>query len=170
MFKLLDGPQTLGRGRAFWACFLVVLAGALIYPVFADSYDVGNFSYFLIWIFMALGLCLMWGYGGMLSFGQTFFFGIGGYAYGVLSIDLGSAHGMALGNLVMAVLLAGLAAATLGYLMIYGRIGGVFFGIVTLSITLALAFFLGQTAGPEWAIGNARLNGFNGMQGMAPLS
>ena len=48
MFKLLDGPQTLGRGRAFWACFLVVLAGALIYPVFADSYDVGNFSYFLI--------------------------------------------------------------------------------------------------------------------------
>ena len=58
---------------------LLVLAGALIYPVFADSYDVGNFSYFLIWIFMALGLCLMWGYGGMLSFGQTLFFGIAGY-------------------------------------------------------------------------------------------
>ena len=42
-------------GAAFWSCFLVVLAGALIYPLFADSYDVGNFSYFLIWIFMALG-------------------------------------------------------------------------------------------------------------------
>jgi urea transport system permease protein len=58
----------------------------------------------------------------------------------------------------------------LGYFMIYGRISGVFFGIVTLSITLALAFFLGQTAGPEWAIGPARLNGFNGMQGMDPLN
>jgi len=83
MFKLLDGPQTLGRGRAFWACFLVVLAGALIYPVFADSYDVGNFSYFLIWIFMALGLCLMWGYGGMLSFGQAAYFGLGAYGAGL---------------------------------------------------------------------------------------
>ena len=71
MFKLLEGPQTLGHGRTFWFCFLVVLAVALVYPVFADSYDVGNFAYFLIWIFMALGLCLMWGYGGMLSFGQT---------------------------------------------------------------------------------------------------
>jgi hypothetical protein len=60
MFKLLDGSQTLGRGWTFWSCFLVVLAAALVYPVFADSYDVGNFSYFLIWIFMALGLCLMW--------------------------------------------------------------------------------------------------------------
>lgn len=76
MFKLLEGPQTLGRGKIFWSCFLAVLAGALTYPLFADSYDVGNFAYFLIWIFMALGLCLMWGYGGMLSFGQTLFFGI----------------------------------------------------------------------------------------------
>jgi len=33
-----------------------------------------------------------------------------------------------------------------------------------------LAFFLGQTAGPEWAIGEARLNGFNGMKGMDPLN
>src|SRR6202789_3404669 len=89
MFKLLDGPQTLGRGRAFWACFLVVLAGALIYPVFAVSSDFGNFSYFLIWIFMALGLCLMWGYGGMLSFGQTFFFGIAGSAYAVFAFKMG---------------------------------------------------------------------------------
>ena len=58
----------------------------------------------------------------------------------------------------------------LGYFMIWGRIGGVFFGIVTLSATLVLAFFLGQTAGPEWHIGNARLNGFNGMKGMDPLT
>jgi len=170
MLKRLNGPQTLGNGRGFWVCACLALLAALIYPVFADPYDVGNFAYFLIWVFMALGLCLMWGYGGMLSFGQTFFFGIGGYAYGVLSVDLGNAHGMALGNFVMAVVLAGLTAVILGYLMIYGRINGVFFGIVTLSVTLALAFFLGQTAGPEWAIGSARLNGFNGMQGMAPLS
>ena len=44
-----------------------------------------------------------------------------------------------------------------------------FFGIVTFATTLALAAFFGQTAGPEWAIGKARFNGFNGMIGMPPL-
>ena len=53
--------------------------------------------------------------------------------------------------------------------MIYGRVSGVFFGIVTFATTLALAAFMGQTAGPEWAIGRARFNGFNGMGGMPPL-
>ena len=146
-----------------------MLAAALIYPVFADSYDVGNFAYFLIWIFMALGLCLMWGYGGMLSFGQTFFFGIAGYAYGVLAINMGGGSAT-IAALVLSVVVAMIAAGILGYFMIWGGIGGVFFGIVTLSATLVLAFFLGQTAGPEWHIGTARLNGFNGMKGMDPLS
>jgi urea transport system permease protein len=170
MRSRLNGPQTLGNGRAFWIGALALLLVALVYPLFADPYDVGNLAYFFSWIFMALGLCVMWGYCGMLSFGQTFFFGLGGYGYGVIAINLGAAHGGALASLLGGVAVAAVAAAVLGYFMIYGRIGGVFFGIVTLSCTLALAFFLGQTAGPEWTIGAARLNGFNGMQGMPPLA
>jgi urea transport system permease protein len=169
MLKLLEGPQTLGRGKVFWSSFLVVLAAALTYPLFADSYDVGNFAYFLIWIFMALGLCLMWGYGGMLSFGQTLFFGIAGYGYGVLAINMGGGTATIVA-LMLSVVLAMVAAGILGYFMIWGGISGIFFGIVTLSATLVLAFFLGQTAGPEWHIGSARLNGFNGMKGMDPLT
>jgi branched-chain amino acid transport system permease protein len=169
LLKLVDGPQTVGNGVPFWITFLIVLAGALAYPAFADPYDVGNFAYFLIWVFMALGLCLMWGYCGMLSFGQTFFFGIAGYSYGVLAIILGGGS-MTILALVLAISLAAVSALVLGYFMIWGRVGGVFFGIVTLSATLVLAFFLGQTAGPEWRIGEARLNGFNGMKGMEPLN
>lgn len=169
MLSLVNGPQTSGNSRGFWLTFLVVLAVALIYPVFADSYDVGNFSYFLIWIFMALGLSLIWGYGGMLTFGQTFFFGISGYGYGVLAIIMGGGT-TTIAALILSVLVAALAAAVLGYFMIWGRISGMFFGIVTLAATLSLAFFLGQTAGPEWHIGGARLNGFNGMKGMDPLT
>lgn len=146
-----------------------MLIAVLVYPVFADSYSVGNSAYLLAWVFMALGLCLLWGYAGMLSFGQTFFFGVGGYSYGVLALNFGGG-GMTFVALVLALALSGLVAVILGYFMIWGRIGGVFFGIVTLSATLVLAFFLGQTAGPEWKIGNARLNGFNGMKGMDPLT
>jgi ABC-type branched-subunit amino acid transport system permease subunit len=169
LFRRLEGPQTVGRGPAFWIAFAIVLAIACAYPQFSDGYTVGNTVYFFVWVFIALSLCLIWGYGGSLSFGQTAFFGIAGYGYGVLTINFGSAYGFTLIALLLAVALAALFALLLGYFMFFGRIAGVFLGIVTLAVTLMLERFMAQTAGPEWHIGVARLNGFNGMSGMPPL-
>ncbi|WP_217267794.1 MULTISPECIES: hypothetical protein [Halomonadaceae] len=168
--KRLEGPQTLGKGKGFWSGFLLVLVAACAYPLFADGYDVGNNIYFFNWVFMALGLCLIWGYGGILSFGQVAFFGIAGYCYGIFTINWGAAYGLTLISLALAVGVAGLVAAVLGYFLFYGRINGVFLGIVTLSFTLVCERFMAQTAGPQWTVGSARLNGFNGMGGMPPLT
>jgi branched-chain amino acid transport system permease protein len=169
-FRRLEGPQTVGRGPAFWGLFAIVLAVACAYPLFSDGYTVGNTVYFFVWVFIALSLCLIWGYGGSLSFGQTAFFGIAGYGYGVLTLNFGSAYGFTLVALVAAVAIAALFAVLLGYFMFFGRIAGVFLGIVTLAVTLMLERFMAQTAGPEWHIGSARLNGFNGMSAMPPLT
>ncbi|MGY8631001.1 branched-chain amino acid ABC transporter permease [Bradyrhizobium sp. 14AA] len=170
LYRRLEGPQTVGRGPAFWSLFALVLALALAYPLFSDGYTVGNTVYFFVWVFIALSLCLIWGYGGSLSFGQTAFFGIAGYGYGVLTINFGSACGFTLVALIAAVAIAALFAVLLGYFMFFGRIAGVFLGIVTLAVTLMLERFMAQTAGPEWHIGAARLNGFNGMSAMPPLT
>ncbi len=170
IIKHLDGPQTLGRGKLFWAGFFAVLIAAFIYPLTSDGYTVGNSVYFLNWTFMALGLSLIWGYGGSLSFGQTAFFGVAGYSYGILTINFGAAYGFGLAAVLLAVLIAALFAAILGYFLFFGRISGVFLGIVTLSVTLAIERFMAQTAGPEWKVGAARLNGFNGMSGMPGLT
>ena len=169
-FRRLEGPQTVGRGPAFWSLFAVVMMIAVAYPLFSDGYTVGNTVYFFVWVFIALSLCLIWGYGGSLSFGQTAFFGIAGYGYGVLTLNFGSAYGFTLVALVAAVTIAAVFAALLGYFMFFGRIAGVFLGIVTLAVTLMLERFMAQTAGPEWHIGSARLNGFNGMSAMPPLT
>lgn len=166
----LEGPQTLGRGPLFWGGFCVVLALACTYPLLVDGYTVGNTVYFFTWVFMALGLSVIWGYCGALSFGQTAFFGIAGYGYGILTLNFGSDYGFTLVALVLAVALAAAFAALLGYFLFFGRISGVFLGIVTLSITLVLERFMAQTAGPEWKIGTARLNGFNGMSNMPSLT
>lgn len=160
----------MGRGAGFWAVFGAVVLIAVAYPGFSDSYTVGNVAYFLVWTFMAMGLGVIWGYTGALSFGQTAFFGLAGYAYGVLTINFGSAFGFTWIALILSVLLGGAFAALIGYFMFYGRIRGVFIGIVTLSVTLVLETFMAQTAGPQWRIGDARLNGFNGMSGMPPLT
>jgi len=168
--RRLEGPQTVGHGRAFWTVFAIVLAGACAYPLVADGYTVGNTAYFFVWVFIALSLCLIWGYGGSLSFGQTAFFGIAGYGYGVLTINFGSAYGFTLIALLLAIAIAALFALLLGYFMFFGRIAGVFLGIVTLAATLMFERFMAQTAGPEWHIGAARLNGFNGMSAMPPIT
>ena len=76
----LEGPQTVGRGPAFWSAFALAVGGAVLYPQFSDAWTVGNSAYFLVWTFMAMGLCIVWGYAGALSFGQTAFFGLAGYA------------------------------------------------------------------------------------------
>jgi urea transport system permease protein len=170
LLRRLEGPQTLGRGRWFWLGFVAVVIGAATYPLLQDAYTVGNTIYFFIWVFMALGLCLIWGYGGILSFGQTALFGVSGYVYGILAINFGPDHGLTLLSAIVAIAASALVSAVLGYFLFWGRIGGVFLGIVTLSITLVFERFMAQTAGPEWHVGTARLNGFNGMSGMAPLT
>ena len=166
----LEGPQTMGRGKAVWACFAIAVLAAMIYPLFVDGWTVGNTAYFFVWTFMAMGLGVIWGYAGSLSFGQTAFFGLAGYGYGVLTLNFGAAYGFTILALALSLGLAGVLAIVLGYFMFYGRVQGVFIGIVTLSVTLVFQAFMAQTAGPEWAIGNARLNGFNGMSGMPPLT
>ncbi|WP_024506846.1 branched-chain amino acid ABC transporter permease [Bradyrhizobium sp. ARR65] len=170
LFRRLEGPQTIGRGPAFWTMFALVLLVACAFPLLTDGYTVGNTVYFFVWVFIALSLCLIWGYGGSLSFGQTAFFGIAGYGYGILTLNFGAAYGFTLIALLLAVGIAALFAMLLGYFMFFGRIAGVFLGIVTLAVTLTLERFMAQTAGPEWHIGVARLNGFNGMSAMPPLT
>src|SRR5882757_3021156 len=167
-FSLLNGPQTFGCGRGFWCAAVAIFLVALAFPLVGDSYTVGNLAYFGVWVFMALGLSLIWGYGGMLSFGQTAFFGLAGYSYGVIAINLGANYGYPVLALFCALVISAVLALVLGYFMIYGRITGVFVGIVTLSVTLTFATFLNQTAGPEWRIGRARLNGYNGMTRIPP--
>jgi branched-chain amino acid transport system permease protein len=168
--RRLEGPQTLGRGIRFWCGFGLVLALAAAYPLIVDGYTVGNTIYFLNWTFMALGLCLIWGYTGALSFGQTAFFGLSGYAYGIITLNFGAAHAITFAAIIGAVALSAAFATLLGYFLFFGRISGVFLGIVTLSVTLVFERFMAQTAGPEWHVGIARLNGFNGMSGMPPLT
>jgi ABC-type branched-subunit amino acid transport system permease subunit len=143
---------------------------ALCLPLIVDANTSGNLAYCLLWAFSAVGLAAMWGYGGILSFGQTAFFGLSGYSYGIFTLNYGDTWFESWLGLGAGLVVSVVVAALIGYMIFYGRIKGVFIGIVTLSVTLVLETFMSQTAGPKWAIGEARLNGYNGMGGMAPLT
>jgi ABC-type branched-subunit amino acid transport system permease subunit len=160
----LNGPQTLGNSRFFWIGWAIVLVLLICLPFYASRFQTITASNIVISSILAMSLCLIWGYGGILSLGQAAFYGIGGYAYGIVGMNLIREHG----NTDIAVL-AGIAApaafaALLGGLMFYSRLKGVYVAILTLVVSLLLGLFMRQTADPSYVLGAAHLGGMNGLR------
>jgi len=133
---------------------------ALFYvPQHADLTTMINGSVYASYGVLALSLALIWGFAGILSFGQAAFFGIGGYAYAIAALNFDNTTLAA----AVAIAAAAFSAALLGYFMFWGRISDVYLGVITLTVSLILSRFFNQTAGDQWTIGNAPLGGFNGI-------
>jgi branched-chain amino acid transport system permease protein len=164
-----NGSNTIGNSRAFWLGLVVALVVTFAYPLFVSAYQAGNAALFLLYGLLALSLSVVWGYAGVLSFGQVVFFGFAGYTFGIVSINLGSTLGTTLA-IPAAVLIATTVAGLLGYFMFYGNVSGVFVAIITLVVTLVLQTFMAQTAGDKWTVGEVPLGGFNGMPGIPNLA
>jgi urea transport system permease protein len=60
---------------------LLVLATLIlvVFPLLLDTFRLNMVGKYLTYAFVAVGLVLCWGYGGILSLGQGIFFGVGGY-------------------------------------------------------------------------------------------
>jgi branched-chain amino acid transport system permease protein len=166
---LLEGPNTLGNSSTFWIGFIIAVAALAAYPQVTDPYTALQTSRYFALAFLAVSLCFVWGYCGVLSFGQVAFFGISAYTFGTIGINFASMSG-ATAALFGAVAVGTLAAAILGYFMFYGGVRDVYVTIMTLVVALVLNTFMDQTAGSEWAIGTARLGGFNGMTNIPNLT
>jgi branched-chain amino acid transport system permease protein len=165
---LLDGPLTFFNGPAYWLVVAVLVMLVLAFPSFGSTFAVSNLTGFYLNLPLALGLALLWGYAGILSFGQMAFFGIAGYAYGVLAINFGGGP-LTLPAAGLAIAVSVLVAAAFGYFIFFGRVSGLIVPVLTFVLTLILETFLGQTAGYEWKIGDALLGGYNGMTNIPSL-
>lgn len=136
---------------------------ALAAGVFASDFQKVTLALWVIYGLVALSLDFVWGRAGIFSFGQTAFFGVAAYVYGVIGINVSPQTGETVTALVGAVVTAALLAAALGYFMFFGKVGDVYVAIITLAVTLVLLQVLTSTAGPQYHIGQAQLGGYNGM-------
>jgi ABC-type branched-subunit amino acid transport system permease subunit len=162
-------PRPAPRDRAWVASGVALLLGAvaaIALPQLLELFALINATVFVSLAVLALSLALVWGFGGILCFGQAAFFGLGGYAYAVAALNFSDTTVA----VPIAVLVATAAAAMLGYIMFFGRISDVYVGVITLTVTLILFNFANSTAGDEWRIGAAPLGGFNGIPSTPPLN
>jgi ABC-type branched-subunit amino acid transport system permease subunit len=164
----LDGPQTIGGGVGYWLGWLIVVAGLALLPQALSRYQVISFSNFMISGLLALSLCLIWGYCGVLSLGQAAFFGIGGYAYGIVALNLLKSHGNTDLAFLAGVIVPMIFAAVIGSIMFFARLRDVYVAILTLVVSLLLGTFMRQTADPSYTIGAAYLGGMNGLRPASP--
>ena len=143
------------------AVTLITLFALFVFPKFAQFYTIISSTIYVSLAILALSLAFIWGYGGILCFGQAAFFGLGGYAYAVGAWNFDATVYGAL----LAVIVPTVFAAALGYFMFYGRLSDVYLGVITLTVTLILFKLVNSTGGDAYAIGKAKLGGFNGMPG-----
>ncbi|NNU80186.1 branched-chain amino acid ABC transporter permease [Halovulum dunhuangense] len=125
-----------------------------------------------------VGLNLALGYGGMVSFGHAAYFGLGGYAAGVLASHAMSGQPLPFGfsgtNQMLAIwpvamILSGLAALVIGALSLRTR--GVYFIMVTLAFAQMLFYFAisWPAYGGEDGLSFYVRNSFPGLNTFAPL-
>jgi branched-chain amino acid transport system permease protein len=146
-------------GPLWWVAVAIIFVGLMILPSFLNIAQQFNTSIVFILALLALSMSFLWGYAGILSFGQTAFFGLGGYGFAVLALNLGETTFSLFG----AILLAMLFAAVLGYFTIYGRISDIYLSVITLVVTLIFEKAVKSTSGEQYVIGKVRLNGQNGI-------
>ena len=145
------------------AVIVVAFVAMLFGPSLLDIYTL---TILIIYGLLAMSLGLVWGFGGILCFGQAAFFGLGAYAYAVAAINFGESTA----PFLLGIAIPFAFAFVLGALMFYGRLSDVYLGVITLVVTLIFYRFINSTAGPEYVIGNARLGGFNGIPGFQTLN
>ncbi|MEO0396069.1 MAG: urea ABC transporter permease subunit UrtC [Cyanobacteria bacterium P01_A01_bin.137] len=171
-------PVGKKRRRTLEAGIVIGFTLLLIFvaPLLLTGFRLGLLGRFLALAIVALGVDLIWGYTGLLSLGQGIFFALGGYAFAMhLQLNLaGDGIPEFFGlygvselpwfwqpfyslpvTLIAIVVLPGVVAGLLGYLVFRNRIRGVYFSILTQAMLVVFFnFFNGQ---------QKLINGTNGL-------
>jgi branched-chain amino acid transport system permease protein len=124
--------------RAQILAAILGVAALAIFPLLAPTYYAGLMIPFFAYAIALLGFNLLFGYGGLLSFGHAMFMGFGAYGtavmagvFGVKSFEL---------VLVAVVIGSAIAAIPIGFLCV--RYTGIFFGMLTLAFGMLFHSFL----------------------------
>jgi urea transport system permease protein len=158
------------RDLASLAVMAVVIL--VVLPLSLDIFRLNLVGKYLTYAFVAIGLVMCWGYGGILSLGQGVFFGLGGYCMAMflkleasdpISTKIQSTPGIPdfmdwnqltklplfwepfhyLPLAVIAIFVVpGLLALLIGFALFKRRVGGVYFAIITQAVAAILTILI----------------------------
>ncbi|WP_049721368.1 urea ABC transporter permease subunit UrtC [Gilvimarinus polysaccharolyticus] len=151
---------------------VLALILVVVLPLSMDLFRLNLIGKYLTYSFVALGLVLCWGYGGILSLGQGVFFGLGGYAMAMfLKIEASSPENTAIQStpgipdfmdwnqltelpwfwqpfhsltftVIAIIVIPSIFAYIIGVAMFKRRVGGVYFAIITQAVAAILTILI----------------------------
>ncbi|MDH4464545.1 MAG: urea ABC transporter permease subunit UrtC [Acidovorax sp.] len=151
---------------------LLVVLLAVVLPLTLDIFRLNLVGKYLTYAFVAIGLVMVWGYGGVLSLGQGVFFGLGGYAMAMfLKLEASDPVSTAIQStpgipdfmdwnqitalpalwvpfkslpfaLAAVIVVPTLLAFIISFAMFKRRVGGVYFAIITQAVALILTVLI----------------------------
>ncbi|MBP6095288.1 MAG: urea ABC transporter permease subunit UrtC [Methyloversatilis sp.] len=157
-----------GMGSVLILALIIIV----VFPLTMDLFRLNLVGKYLTYAFVAVGLVMLWGYGGVLSLGQGVFFGLGGYMMAMFmkleasdpeTTKIQSTPGIPdfmdwnqltelplwwepfrhLPLALMAVVLVPtLLAFIISFAMFRRRVGGVYFAIITQAVCLILTVLI----------------------------
>lgn len=156
------------------ALYFAILAAVIfvVFPLILEPFRLNLFGKYLTYAFVAIGLVLCWGVGGILSLGQGVFFGLGGYCMAMfLKLEASSPENTAIQStpgipdfmdwnqitelpfwwqpfnsltfsLIAVIVVPIVFAYIIGVAMFRRRVGGVYFAIITQAIAAILTILI----------------------------
>lgn len=158
--------------RALWSLAAMGVLLLVVFPLALDPFRLNLMGKYLSFAFVAVGIVLAWGYGGILSLGQGIFFGLGGYMMAMFlkleasapelpdfmvwsSVEQLPTWWLPFGSfpvtLALIVVVPVLVSFPFAYAIFRKRVSGVYFAIVTLALALTMTVLIvgqqGDTGG-----------------------
>lgn len=151
---------------------ILALVIMVVFPLTMDIFRLNLVGKYLTYAFVAVGLVMLWGYGGILSLGQGVFFGLGGYMMAMfLKLEASDPESTKIQStpgipdfmdwnqitelpfwwepfnhlplaLLAVVLVPMLLAFIISFAMFKRRVGGVYFAIITQAVALILTVLI----------------------------
>lgn len=151
---------------------LLTVLLAVVLPLSLDIFRLNLVGKYLTYAFVAVGIVMLWGYGGVLSLGQGVFFGLGGYAMAMfLKLEASDPESTKIQStpgipdfmdwnqitelpafwvpfnsfsftLAAVIVVPTLLAFVVSFAMFKRRVGGVYFAIITQAVALILTVLI----------------------------
>jgi len=168
MTSLFDSFKRSG----LWSVIVLAVLLAVVLPATLDIFRLNLVGKYLTYAFVAVGLVMVWGYGGVLSLGQGVFFGLGGYAMAMfLKLEASDPETTKIQStpgipdfmdwnqitelpmlwlpfkslpltLVLVIAVPTALAWIISFAMFKRRVGGVYFAIITQAVALILSVLI----------------------------
>ena len=129
-----------GKSFGFILIFCLILLILVALPFFITLFYQTFLTELFVWILFAISFDLIFGYTGLLSFGQALFFGLGGYTVTIFIQKLGIGTELAL---LLSIVIPVLFAWFVGFFSV--KLTGIHFVIITIIFAL-----IGNIIGETW--------------------